>query len=924
MQFKRIIASFLIICLITPSVLAEEEKPSIFESIGGWASQAADDASSWASQAWDDTTDWVSDRWEDTSEWASQAWEDTSDWASQAWDDTSAWTSQAWVNVTAWTAQAWDNSAKWVSQAWADSSEWAATNWDHFMIWVNTVTAGDPYSWIKNVVLDSGILAYDEFVDVRSFLDSNPNLEQIRQKYDEYLSELSLLNEDKDVLWNMIQQWSDEKELAFDKTTKLALPFLTRLSIEGEPVIGDNAEFSGPVVGQYIITVLEAMGLKSPKDADMRLKVLHASLEGLTRPAIIGDVGQNILVTNDQLYIENFTYSEGKYQIIMIASMKENDSQYPLLRGKTLRQMSELYFKSAEYGEGVQLKTVDDTQAESIPFTATISETPIAGKATAIWSKQNWYLFFVLTDQEWQETEFTDWYNSITLKESDTVAFEVDMESDGSFYGVNQAAQKYTIKRVIDEARFLVPNTGHGWAAERGNNLVDNIKGIVKLQHSTIVGDNNAKDGADRVTHYADGRPNLLIQTKYCSTAARSISACFNEDGSFRYWDNVEGKPMAIEVPADQYDAALEYMKNRIANGEVQHVTPSGEVQRVTDIDAAVEIVHKGNLTYQQAKHIAKAGTVESILYDSAHACVTAGTSMGISAAVSFAVNLWNGESFDVAIKESILQGLKTGGTSFIISVLSSQAAKSGLNTAMIPASKVIVHALGPKISANIVNAFRPAGSAIHGAAAMQSAAKLLRGSVITSTVTFVVLSAGDVADIIRGRISWKQLAKNVSTTAVGVTGGALGYLGGAALGTAVLPGAGTVVGIILSVAAGWGANEGAKAVADLIAEDDANEMIEIIENLFSVIASEYFLNEDEVNQSIENLQAIITSEMLKQMYQYRDHEDFARQLIEMAIDPVVAERQYVELPSEDEYADFLTGVLKAISEDMNSEEAAG
>lgn len=381
---------------------------------------------------------------------------------------------------------------------------------------------------------------------------------------------------------------------------------------------------------------------------------------------------------------------------------------------------------------------------------------------------------------------------------------------------------------------------------------------------------------------------------------------------------------MAIEVPADQYEAALEYMKNRIANGELQYKTSNGEIQRVTDVDAVVDIVKKGNLTYQQAKHIAKAGTVESILYDSAQACVTVGTTMGISAAVGFAVNLWNGETFEVAIKESILQGLKTGGTSFIISVLSSQAMKSGLNTAMIPASRVVAHALGPKVSAVIVNAFRPAGSAIYGAAAMQSAAKLLRGNVITSTVTFVVLSAGDVTDIIRGRISWKQLAKNVSTTAVGVTGGALGYLGGAALGTAILPGAGTVVGIIVSVAAGWGANEGAKAVADIIAEDDADEMIEIIETLFSDIAAEYFLNEDEVNRSIENLQGLITAEMLKQMYQYRDHESFARQLIEMAIDPVVVQRQYVELPSEEEYADFLTDALEAIYEDVSGEEAAG
>lgn len=293
---------------------------------------------------------------------------------------------------------------------------------------------------------------------------------------------------------------------------------------------------------------------------------------------------------------------------------------------------------------------------------------------------------------------------------------------------------------------------------------------------------------------------------------------------------------------------------------------------------------------------------------------------MGLSAAVSFAINLWNGESAETAIKESILQGLKTGGTSFIISVFSSQLAKSGLNTALIPASRVIVHAIGPKASAVIVNAFRPAGNAISGAAAMQSAAKLLRGNMITSTVTFVVMSAGDVADIIQGRISWKQLAKNVSTTAVGVTGGALGWIGGAALGTAILPGAGTVVGIIFSVAAGWGANEGAKAIADLIAEDDADEMIRIIENEFATIAPEYFLDEDEVNQSVANLQELITAEMLKQMYQYKNHTAFARQLIEMAIDPVVAQRAYVELPSEDEYSEYLADVLEAIYEDVSGE----
>lgn len=907
---KRLISFILVFCLVFQVAFAEEEKPkSVWESIGGWFGQAAEDTSNWATQAW-----------EDTSDWAAQAWEDTSAWASQAWVDASTWAINAWGNISAWTVQAWDDSSKWVSQAWTDSSSWAVTNWDHFIVWVNTVASGDPYSWVKTVVLNNGVLAYDEYAEVRSFLDTDPGIGQVREKYDTALSELSILNEDKEILWNMIQQWSGDKGLTVLQTSKLALPFLVRLLIEGEPVIGDGAEFSGPVVGQYLITVLEALNLDSAGKADMQLKVLRASLDGLTRPTIIGDTEQNILVTDDHYYIENFTYGDGKYQIILIASLKDDSSEYPLLHGMTLAQTTEKYFSTAEYEDPFTLHTENGIPAQGLSFHDLISDTVISGEAAALWAENNCYLFFVITDQDWSAQEIESWFNSISLTASNSVTFEADMESDGAFYGVNQAAQKYTINRIFDEEKFLVPKTGHGWAAERGNNLIDNLKGFVKRSHSTVIGDNSAKNGADRVTTFADGS-RLLIQTKYYSTASRSISACFDETG-FRYWDNVEGRPMAIEVPADQYEAALEYMRHRIANGEVQHITSSGEVQKVTDVNWAEEFVKKGSLTYQQAKHIAKAGTVESILYDSAHACVTAGTSMGISAAVSFAVNLWNGETVETSIKESILQGLKTGGTSFIISVLSSQVAKSGINTAMIPASRVVVHALGPKVSAVIVNAFRPAGSAIYGAAAMQSAAKLLRGNVITSTVTFVVLSAGDVADIIQGRISWKQLAKNVSTTAVGITGGALGYLGGAALGTAILPGAGTVVGIIVSVAAGWGANEGAKAVADLIAEDDANEMIRIIEDQFAAIASEYFLNEDEVNQSIENLQALITAEMLKQMYQYKDHNAFARQLIEMAIDPVVAEREYVELPSEDEYSDYLTEILEVIYEDVSGDDA--
>lgn len=69
--------------------------------------------------------------------------------------------------------------------------------------------------------------------------------------------------------------------------------------------------------------------------------------------------------------------------------------------------------------------------------------------------------------------------------------------------------------------------------------------------------------------------PNVLAEEKRSLRVNRlSVMAqSFFDENGFRYWDHVEGRPMAIEVPADQYEAALEYMRNRIANGELQYKT---------------------------------------------------------------------------------------------------------------------------------------------------------------------------------------------------------------------------------------------------------------------------------------------------------------------------------------------------------------
>ena len=93
---------------------------------------------------------------------------------------------------------------------------------------------------------------------------------------------------------------------------------------------------------------------------------------------------------------------------------------------------------------------------------------------------------------------------------------------------------------------------------------------------------------------------------------------------------------------------------------------------------------------------------------------------------------------------------------------------------------------MGSKASAVLINAFRIGSKPIYGAAAMKAAAKLLRSNTITAGITFVVLSSFDVANIFRGRISGKQLFKNMANTAATVGAGTGGWVAGAAIGSAI------------------------------------------------------------------------------------------------------------------------------------------
>jgi hypothetical protein len=426
----------------------------------------------------------------------------------------------------------------------------------------------------------------------------------------------------------------------------------------------------------------------------------------------------------------------------------------------------------------------------------------------------------------------------------------------------------------------------HGIAAEQANTIDDILQG----RNARVVGDDNAKNGPDRIVN------GVRIQTKYWKTGWESVDDCFSLDssgnGSFKYiYDN--GKPMQIEVPKDQYDAAVKQMEYRIKNGNVPDVNDPSE---------AKSIVRRGNITYNQAKHIGKAGTIDSLVYDAKTGVITCLFSFGPSALVEYWMAKRNGVPTDQAVQSAIVTGLKIGGITFASSVLAGQLSKMEFNTLV-----STVAGTGTGGDNNIPTPF-----------GHQSFEKLLRGNLTYAIATVVVLTSVDTVNLFRGRISGAQLFKNLLTnsgTAVGAaTGAAAGAKAGAVAGTAIAPGVGTAVGGFVGGLAG-GVIGGAvvHTAAGAFIEDDADKMVKIITTQFTHLANSYLITQAEGDQAVKSLQAklyVNNSKLLKDMFESSNKLMFARNLITPIFEDIASNRQFVVLPNEDQIASALNVIL--------------
>ena len=450
---------------------------------------------------------------------------------------------------------------------------------------------------------------------------------------------------------------------------------------------------------------------------------------------------------------------------------------------------------------------------------------------------------------------------------------------------------------------------GHGFAAEQANHLFDKISG----KDARIVGGDNAKHGADRI---AGG---VQIQTKYLESGAKCVEKCF-EGGKFKYFSG-DGQPMQIEVPSDMYEGAVKAMERRINNGEVRGIS---------DPAMARDIVRKGHFTYAQARNVARFGTVESLTYDAVNGVQLSAQAMGVSAVLSFAVSIWNGEDPEAALEQACATGIKVGGIAWAGSILAAQLGRTGVEQALRGSTDWVVKQMGPKAASMLANALRSGGS-IYGAAATNHASKLLRGNIVTGIATTLVLSSADFVRMFRGRMSSAQLFKNVTTTASSVAGGTVGYAGGAAAGVAlggaigsVIPGVGTVAGaavgsvvgkFIGTVGGSIAASEAATAVLDEFIEDDAKEMLKIVEKTFGTLCADYLLSEDEACAVLDDFRDLDLSVVLRDMYETDDRKRHARRILLPLVKEQVKARKPIALPSNEDMARQTALVLQQAAE---------
>ena len=393
-------------------------------------------------------------------------------------------------------------------------------------------------------------------------------------------------------------------------------------------------------------------------------------------------------------------------------------------------------------------------------------------------------------------------------------------------------------------------SSGGGFAAEDGNSFHDKIL----LKKVLDAGRNNQRNGADRIVN---GNP---IQTKYYKSARGSVSAAFDDHGSGEYRYYADGKPMYLEVPRDQYEEAVRIMEEKIRNGQIPGID---------NPEKAASLIKKGRYTYKQAQNLARAGNIDSLVYDMKTGAVIGASSFGISFIMDFSICMIKHKDDDYALQDvvsdALVHAIQTGARTMSAHVLSQQFLRTHAGRNTVAAVEKTTYKFAGKIEETSIG--KEVVKRIGKDSNIKDAKVAMTKKVGTATAAelafFVVSEVPDTYRLFKGNMSGNQYLKNMVENVFQLSGGFLGGLGGSALGGPI----GTIGGSFAGSEAG---SYIGRKVSELLGETDAELMLKLVLLAKIKLANDYLLQTEEERDYCEkNLiyYNVINPEFLIEMY---------------------------------------------------------
>ena len=278
----------------------------------------------------------------------------------------------------------------------------------------------------------------------------------------------------------------------------------------------------------------------------------------------------------------------------------------------------------------------------------------------------------------------------------------------------------------------------------------------------------------------------------------------------------------------------------------------------------------KGYFTYEQANNIALAGSVEGLAVDAAQGIVCAVPGAGITAALTFASALWNGQDIKSAAKLTVRSSIRVLGKSAGIFIATNQLSRAKIINVFAP--KLLVGEQGKQIVKGFASVSNPVltgadklASNIRVSAVAKSEVgkavgldKLEGRQIIGTGVTVAFVYGPDLCRCITGKISFGEFAKRSAENTGGLAGGSFG----AAFGSAIAPGIGTVVGGFIG---SWIGNSAVRKftranemyddyeVRDWFTQADATAMFKIFKEEFLDIVMQYNFTKNEFQTIVDD-----------------------------------------------------------------------